>query len=265
MKRIISASYREDIPAFGAKPFFENVAKGYVEMPTKFGKSRIGLRPEDIYCFVFWTKNPSREFLAGLDTLKTPWYIQWTITPYPQAIEPAVPDKLSVLDTFKRVSYKYGRDHVVWRYDPIFVSGTFNYAYHVRKFEGMCKILEGYTDKCVISFMDEYGKIADVVKSGLLRAPTTEEVHRIAKAFGEIAPRYGIRIQTCSENQYDLTAYGITEEPCIDTTLIERLSGETLPDNLKKPNSFRRCKCAVNTDIGEYHRCNHGCVYCYAK
>ena len=265
MKRIISASYREDIPAFGAKQFYENVAKGYVDVPTKLGWSRTSLRPEDVYCYVFWTKNPSKAFIDGLKTLMNPFYFQWTITSYPKQIEPAVPDKETVIDTFRRLSLQIGPERVIWRYDPIFVSDVFDVEYHIEKFEKMCKKLKGCTTKCVISFMDEYGKIADAVKAGILRAPTKQEVHAIAKAFGEIAPRYGIKVQTCSEGHYDLTAYGITEEPCIDPALIERLTGETLADNLKKPNSFRRCKCAVNTDIGQYHRCSYGCVYCYAK
>ena len=82
MKRIISASYKNDIPAFGSEEFFYNLKKGYVETKTKFGISRISLRPEDVYCIVFWTKNASEHFLQNMRTIQSPWYIQWTITTY---------------------------------------------------------------------------------------------------------------------------------------------------------------------------------------
>ena len=79
------------------------------------------------------------------------------------------------------------------------------------------------------------------------------------------AARHGMTVQTCSEGKYDLTAYGIKEAPCVDADFIEREFNIQLPQDVKKTNSFRRCLCAVNTDIGAYHTCKHDCAYCYAK
>lgn len=271
MKQIISASYKEDIPAFGSEKFFQDVRKGHTFIPSKFGTRRISLLPEDVYCYVFWTKNPSRHFIASMMSLPSPFYIQWTVTPYPQDIETNLPPKDEVMRNFQEVSNLIGPDRVVWRYDPIFMGKAtrehpaIDVDYHIRQFENMCAAFQGLTKKCVISFMDEYGKIRDLVRQGLLRAPSTDEIHRIAAAFGAIAPKYGITVQTCSEGQYDLSAYGIREAPCIDAEFIEKQFGIRLPESIKKPNSFRRCLCAINTDIGSYHQCKHGCIYCYAQ
>lgn len=265
MKRIISASYRTDIPAFQSEKFFEDYKKGYTNMITKVGRIQISLRPEDVYCIVFWTKNTNKHFLDNIKKLRSPYYMQWTITGYGKDIEPMVPDKEEVIRNFISMSESIGQERTIWRYDPIFISDKYTVEYHLDTFRSMCESLGRYTQKCVISFMDEYGKIQDLVRKGILRAPTTKEVHTLAKGMADIAELYGISIQTCSERQYDLTCYGIEEKPCIDAELIEKLAGETLPKSIKRTDSFRRCNCAVNTDIGSYHTCEHDCLYCYAK
>lgn len=265
MKRIISASYKDDTPAFQSEEFFDNYAKGYADVTTKAGTGRVSLRPEDVYCFVFWTKNPSDHFIAHIRHLQSPFYLQWTVTGYGKSIEPNVPDKHEVVNRFKAVAGMIGAKRVVWRYDPIFIGGSYTLEYHKRAFSSLCTLLEGYTQRCVISFMDEYGKIKSLVDAGVLRAPTDAEVYELSRFIGETARKHGITVQTCSERQYDLTPYGIQEAPCIDAGFIEREFGITLPASVKTPNSFRRCLCAVNTDIGAYHRCKHDCAYCYAK
>ena len=265
MKRIISVSYKDDTPAFKSEAFFQDYKKGLREIPSRFGLQRISLRPENVYCFVFWTKNPSDHFINHMKDLKSPFYIQWTISGYGQDLEINLPPKEEVVKRFIEVSKLLGPKRVIWRYDPILISDKYTVEEHIRRFRVLCEKLAPYTTRCVISFMDEYGKIASKVKAGEMRAPSMDEIHAISREFASIAKPYGVTIQTCSEGKYDLSAYGIHEGACIDPKLIEELTGEPLPQNLKTPNSFRRCRCAVNTDIGSYHSCKHGCKYCYAQ
>lgn len=265
MKRIISASYKNDIPAFGSEAFFAALERGYTEMNTKLGVSRVSLRPEDVYCIVFWTKNASEHFLSNISSLQVPWYIQWTISGYHEDIEPNVPAKRTVIENFRRVSRAVGPKRTMWRYDPILISERYTVDYHKRAFAKLCSLLHGYTERCTISFLDEYGKIAPLVKQGVMRAPTTEEIHELSKFMSAEAARHGMTVQTCSEGKYDLTAYGIKEAPCVDAEFIESVLGVTLSEQVKTPNTFRRCLCAVNTDVGAYHTCRHDCAYCYAK
>lgn len=265
MKRIISASYKDDTPAFQSEEFFAALQRGYAEVSGKFGIQRISLRPEDVYCIVFWTKNPSDHFLANMGKIQSPFYFQWTISGYGNEIEPNVPDKYDVVKRFISLAKRIGRRRVVWRYDPIFISDVYSIEAHKEAFGNLCAMLHGYTERCVISFMDEYGKLKPLVDAGVMRAPTDAEVYELSRFIGETAARYGIKVQTCSEGKYDLSAYGINEAPCVDAEFIEREFGVELPASVKTPNSFRRCLCAVNTDIGQYHRCQHGCAYCYAK
>ena len=264
-KRIVSASYREDIPAFGTADFYAAVKRGYAVVKTKIGDAKVSLRPENVYCYVFWTKNPSEEFISRLNELQNPYYFQWTITGYGKDIEPNLPSHEERWEKFRRLVDIAGPGRVIWRYDPIFISNKYTLDYHKAEFERSCQALQGYTQKCVISFMDEYGKIADLVRKGVMRAPSDAEVMDISEFIGRTAAQYGIAVQTCSEMGYDLTAFGIREAPCVDAEFIEKEFGLALPASVKKPGSFRRCLCAVNTDIGHYHQCKHGCLYCYAK
>lgn len=265
MKRILSVSYKDDTPAFKSEQFFDDLKNGSRTLHTKYGPMKVSLRPEDVYCLIFWTKNPSDHFIQHLGDIKSPFYIQWTITGYDRDMEENIPDKDTVMQRFIKVSKMIGPERIFWRYDPILINGKYTVEEHIKRFRRMCDILAPYTRTCVISFMDEYNKIADKVKAGEMRAPTLDEIHAISKGFGNIAELCGITVRTCSEGKYDLRQYGIEEGACIDAELIEKLTGETLPSALKTPNSFRRCRCAVNTDIGSYHTCKHGCKYCYAK
>lgn len=263
-KRILSVSYKDDTPAFKSVEFFKDYANGFRLLPTKVGTMKISLRPEDVYAFVFWTKNPSDHFLSNLKNIRSPFYIQWTISGYGKDLEVNLPPKDEVVDRFINLAKAYP-GQVIWRYDPILMNEKYTVAEHVRMFSLLASRLAPYTGTCVISFIDEYGKIASRIKNGEMRAPTMREIRQICSEFSKVAASYGLRIQTCSEGKYDLSEYGIHEGPCIDPKMIERLTGETLPQHIKTPNSFRRCQCAVNTDIGSYHSCWHGCKYCYAQ
>jgi len=89
---IISVSRRTDIPACYSDWFFNRLKEGFVQvrksMETK--PKRVSLKPEDVRCFVFWTKNPG-PMLGRLDELKDyHFYFHFTLTPYGQDIEGAV-------------------------------------------------------------------------------------------------------------------------------------------------------------------------------
>lgn len=265
MKRIISCSYKDDTPAFFSEEFFRNYSRGFAMINTKHGPKAVSLKPADVACIVFWTKNPSDHFLQNMKTLRVPFYIQWTISGYEKDLEPKVPDKEEIVARFKQAVRTIGPNRVWWRYDPILISDKYTVEYHKKKFMELTEALTGYTTHCVISFLDEYGKIQNEIKAGAMRAPAITEIKDMAAHFSRMAAAAGITVQTCSEGQYDLSGYDIMEAPCVDAKFIEEEFGLRLDPSIKAPSSFRRCKCAVNTDIGTYHRCRHDCKYCYAK
>lgn len=77
-------------------------------------------------------------FLPYMDLLKDYgqyWFV--TITPYGRDVEPKVPDKEKVMETFKELSPKVGSHCIGWRYDPIFISDVYPVERHIRDFEKM--------------------------------------------------------------------------------------------------------------------------------
>lgn len=264
-KRIISVSYKDDTPAFFSEEFFNDYKKGERTITTRYGQMKVSLRPEDVYCFVFWTKNPSDHFLSHVHEIKSPWYIQWTITGCGKDLEPMVPDKEEVMARFRALSEVIGPKRCIWRYDPIVMTPRYDAAYHRERFEQMAETLEGATERCVISFMDTYAKINEACRRTGMRPPTLREIEEMSAGIAQSARRHGMKVQTCAERKYDLRRFGILEGACVDAPFIEGELGIELPSSVKTPGSFRPCLCAVNTDIGTYHRCKHGCKYCYAK
>lgn len=263
---IISASRRTDIPAFYSDWLFNRVKDGYVMVrnPMNFHQiSKISLSPEVVDGIVFWTKNPAPmiEKLRFLSSYT--YYFQFTITPYKGDIEPVL-DKKKVIDTFKKLSDSIGPEKVIWRYDPILLNSKYSFNYHIKAFENLSKQLQGYTNKCTISFIDtEYRNVKKNVKFLDLLRLNTDFQRKISRSFSTIAKAFNLTIETCAE-KIDLSEYGIKHGHCIDKELFEKLLGCKL--NIKKDKSQRsECGCVSSIDIGSYNTCNNRCLYCYAN
>ncbi|BDU82897.1 DUF1848 domain-containing protein [Clostridium perfringens] len=263
---IISVSRRTDIPAFYSEWFFNRLKEGfvYVVNPMNLKQvSKIELTPETVDCFVFWTKN-AKPMLNRLDELKDyNYYFQYTITGYQSDVEKGVLNKKEVINTFKELSKKIGKEKVILRYDPIFFSAKYSIEYHCEAFERLCAQLDGYTERCVISFIDLYKKTERNTKILDIIPMTMECIKEISKRFALIASKHNMSIETCSE-AYDLSQYGIKKGKCIDDDIISDIIGYEL--NVKKDDTQRDvCGCVKSIDIGQYNTCKHHCLYCYAN
>ena len=264
---IISASRRTDIPAYYSEWFWNRLREGYVLVRNPMNPhrvSRVSLSPDVVDGFVFWTKNP----LPMMDRLALlrdyPYYVQFTLTPYGDDIEQNLPPKREVLiPAFRRLSEHIGRERVIWRYDPILMGGRYTAEYHIDAFRSMCDRLAGYTDTCIISFLDLYRNISGRIAPLGITPPTAEEADEIAAHFAEIAREYGLAVVTCAEDG-DYSRFGIGHGACIDADRLSRIGGVPLTVNRDK-NQRGMCGCAESIDIGTYHTCANGCVYCYAN
>lgn len=263
---ILSVSRRTDIPAFYSDWFFNRLKEGFVFVRNPMNihqVSKITLKPELIDCIVFWSKNP-KPMLNRLDELKDyMYYFQFTINPYDKGFEFGVPRKEGIINTFKELSGKIGHKRVIWRYDPILLTDSMNIDYHLHYFEEIAKRLKGYTDTCVISFVDLYKKTQRNLQDTTAREPSMQEMFELAAKMYLIASKYGITIQTCAE-EIALETVGIKHGKCIDNTLIEDLLGVKLVVS-KDSTQRKECGCVQSIDIGEYNTCAHGCKYCYAN
>ncbi len=263
---IISCSRRTDIPSFYSDWFFNRIREGYVQVRNPLNAHqvrRISLKPADVDCIVFWTKDPA-PMLDRLHLLPGySYYFQFTLTPYDNDIEPHLPPKTKIRDTFLRLSDKIGAKKVIWRYDPILLSKIISPAYLIDHFGNMSQKLSGYTDKCIISFLDMYRHLQGKSAGLAIRPPDESEMYTIANEIAYIARGHNIKVETCAE-KIELTDLGIEHGKCIDDRLITELTGVDLKI-AKDKNQRELCGCVVSSDIGEYDTCSHGCRYCYAN
>lgn len=263
---LLSISRRTDIPAYYSGWLFRRLSEGLVVVrnPMNPGSTReISLRPEDVDGIVFWSKNPA-PVLGRLDELsRYRYYFQFTLTPYGNDIEPGIPDKAGLIDTFRRLADAIGPERVVWRYDPILLNPTYTIERHNDAFARMAQALRGNTGKCTISFIDMYKNTAANAKMLQLTELDDGAKLEIARTFAATAADNGIALDTCAED-IDLTGLGIGHARCVDAGLFNAIWGLNLPVR-KDKNQRPACRCTESTDIGAYNTCPSGCLYCYAN
>ena len=261
---ILNTGSRTDIPAFYSDWFYKRIEAGYVLSRNPYYPTQITkylLNPEVIDVMIFCTKNPlpMLDRISLLSAFDMFWFV--TITPYEKEIEPFVPPKELVIKSFQRLSKLIGRERISWRYDPIFVTDTYSIDYHIEQFRQMAKSLSGYTEQCVVSFIDLYEKTKRNF-SGIHSVTNTEQAKLVA-AFSGIAKENGLQIHLCCEN-VGLIRENVDADGCMSKAVLEKALGCKL-DVPRKKMAREECSCLLGADIGVYNTCPHGCLYCYAN
>ena len=259
---ILFASGRTDIPAFYSNWFINRVKAGFVDVRNPFNQKLVSrIYFSDVDLIMFCSKNPL-PMINKLDILKVPVLFHVTITPYSKDVEPNIPDKRLIIDGVKKLSLVLSIDNVVVRYDPIFLSDKYNVDYHIKAFDKLCKNLNGYVNKIIVSFMDEYKNVRSNKNILKYRAFTREDYKKIGEAFSKSAHDNGMSVQTCFEDE-DLTQYGFVKGECLSHELAYILTGKKFKSsNVRKE---KKCECVQMVDIGDYNSCMHMCKYCYAN
>lgn len=300
---IISASRATDIPAFYSDWFMERLKKGYLRWTNPFNGKPLYVSFAKTRLIVFWSKNP-RPMLRKIDELEKmglSFYFQFTLNDYvAEGLEPNVPPLEQRIDTFKRLSDRIGRDRVVWRFDPLLISGKTPPERLLEKVTSLGDRLHDYTRRLVFSYADimSYARVRkNLEKSGFpVREFTEQEQLEFAAQLSKANRSRGwnLALGTCAE-KIDLSAYGIEHNRCIDDrlmircfshdkSLMEFLGIDTSPQQpdlfagsgprslpAEAPRPLRdkgqrlACGCIRSKDIGEYNTCPHRCLYCYAN
>lgn len=259
---ILFASGRTDIPAFYSNWFINRVKAGFVDVRNPFNQKLVSrIYFSDVDLIMFCSKNPL-PMINKLKMLKVPVLFHVTITSYGKDVEPNIPDKRLIIEGVKKLSLVLGIDNVVVRYDPIFLSDKYNVDYHIKAFDKLCKNLNGYVNKIIVSFMDEYKNVRSNKNILKYRAITKEDHKKIGEAFSKSAMDNGMSVQTCFEDE-DLTQYGFVNGECLSHELAYILTGKKFKSsNVRKE---KKCECVQMVDIGDYNSCMHMCKYCYAN
>ena len=261
---ILNTGSRTDIPAYYSDWFYNRIKEGYVLARNPYYPAQITkylLNPEVIDVIVFCTKNPSPmlDRISLLSAFDMFWFV--TITPYGKEIEPHVPSKELVIGSFQKLSKKIGKERTSWRYDPIFITDKYSVDCHIEQFHQMAKALSGYTEQCVVSFIDLYEKTKRNFRG--IHSVTKAEQETIIAAFSEIAKENKLQIHLCCESA-DLVRENVDADGCMSKAVLEKALGSRLNVPQKK-TARAECSCLLGADIGTYNTCGHGCLYCYAN
>jgi hypothetical protein len=267
---IVSASFRTDIPAHYGEWFRARLAAGFARVASPYGgpPARVALDPAAAEGFVFWTRNPG-PFLPVLDALAAagrPFYLSFTITGYPRALESGVLETARALALAREVAARFGPRALVWRYDPILDSTLTPLAWHTANFARLADALAGATDEAVVSFVQPYRKTrrnldaAARAQRFAWRDPAAEEKRALLPELAAIARERGMRLALCA--QPELLAEGVAEARCVDAGRLGAIAGRPLA--AREKGNRPGCRCHESRDIGAYDSCAQGCVYCYA-
>jgi hypothetical protein len=258
---ILSVSRRTDIPAFYAEWFCRRLEAGELQVRNPVNPhqiSRLVLNPETVDGLVFWTRN-AEPLLSRLPRLEPyPYYFLYTLTPYGEDLEPGLPSLPRRIEVFRNLSRLIGPDRVIWRYDPIILSGDFTADWHLRQFTGLLEALIGFTRRCIVSFLDVY----PAVKRNLpwFTDPPPELKRDLVARLALLTARAGVTLSTCAEG---IDCPGVTPGGCVDTALLESIGGRPLRRRRDR-GQRKSCLCHESRDVGTYGTCRFGCLYCYA-
>ncbi|MGB0695105.1 MAG: DUF1848 domain-containing protein [Rhodospirillaceae bacterium] len=273
---ILSASYRTDIPAFHGAWFAQRLAAGFAVVANPYGgrPSRIDLTPRSgpqakegaVDGYVFWTRN-AKPFLPVLDQLAgqgVPFVVQYTVLGYPSALDGSTPSADHAIAVIQELSNRYGRDSVVWRYDPVVFSQVTPAETHRQSVAQLARALKGAVNEVVFSVLQPYCKTTrNLAKTGIpWWDPEPKEKTALIAELGQLAAQEGdLTPSLCA--QPDLLPPDFRDAACIDAERLSRVAGQLIP--ARRDPHRKTCRCAQSRDLGAYDSCAHGCVYCYAN
>ena len=259
---VLMVSGRTDIVAFYTKWFMNRYHAGFVDVRNPINPKLVSrINFENVDLIMFCTKNPL-PIIPYLKEIDKPILFHVTITSYGNDIEVNVDKKDKIIAGVKEISNIIGVDNVYVRYDPILINDKYTVDYHIKAFNRLCTLLNGYTKHIIISFIDIYKNVLKNAKDLKLKEFTDEDYKKIGASFSKIAKENDMTVQTCFEDN-DLTEYGFIKEDCLSATLAYKLTGKVF--DIQTARREKKCNCVKMADIGVYNTCNHRCKYCYAN
>ena len=259
---ILNISGRTDIVAFYSNWLMNRLKEGYIDVSNPFNPKMVSrIMMDDVDLLFFCTKNPI-PILDKIKDINKKIYFHVTLTSYKKDIEPNVPDKKEIIEAVKKLSKMIGKENIVIRYDPVFINDEYTLDYHVKAFDKLCNLLDGYVEKILISFIDDYKNVRNNYKVLKYKKLDENDYKTIGTCFSESARKHNISVHTCAEVR-NLVEYGFIKDECMSKELAYKLTGKTFKKWKARKNV--PCECIEMVDIGVYNSCKHFCKYCYAN
>lgn len=261
---ILSIDFRTDIPAFYPQWILNRFKEGFLYFKNPMAPStlhKVILDKEHIEG-IFWCSKNYAPILNDLHNITDvfPSVFHYTITGYNKDIEPNVPDLEQTIATFQELSKRYGKEKVIWRFDPIFYTTSFGEEERITAFEYLCNQLHDYTDRVVVNFCTPYDKVIKHMPEIIFLNDKQKE--SIILKLLDICKHYNLKLQMCGNGLQFKNLDGIEITGCLDEHVLNLMN--VYPSKKSTPSQFG-CMCYPNTSIGEYNTCLHKCKYCYAS
>jgi DNA repair photolyase len=277
---VISCSRRTDIPAFLMKWVIQQMQIGYVDVVNPFNRnqiSRISLKPEDVKCWVWWSKN-FEDWIKRYNEKEQLFKkyrghsFQFTINS-PSELENNV--TISLEKRFQQLEWlinEFGLIAVNYRFDPIIVYKKLSSTTIKSNLDKFEYILENVSALGLKEMIFSFATIYDKVKTRMNARgytpiePSFEKKCEILNNVVNICAKNNIKMKACCQpDLYDIE--GVEQAHCIDAYRIEKIVGEEIP-KIRDTGQRKDCGCFKSKDIGGYSgifRCKHNCDYCYAS
>ena len=261
---ILSIDFRTDIPAFYSQWITNRFNEGFLYFRNPAYPSTIHkvILDKQHIEGIIWC---SKDYLPILHVLnqitdKFPSVFHYTITGYGKDIEPNVPSLEQSIYTFKELSQRYGKEKVIWRFDPIFYCKSFGEDQTLDRFERICKELHNYTDRVVVNFVSPYEKVKRHLPEMIAMTPIQKKV--LILNMSGICKKYDFKLQTCGNGLQFKDLEGVEVTGCLDEHALNAMG---IYSQKRTKATQWGCLCYPNTSIGEYNTCLHKCKYCYAS
>ena len=267
-------SRRTDVPAHFWERFVEEWKSGVLRFRHPFGGER-EVRVEVVRAVVFWSKYPEPQLRGDfLDRFSLPFYMNFTLNDYErEGLEPNLPPLSERLRVLKEWSARFGRERLVWRFDPIVLGGPLSVDEILSRFSRLAEEVFPFVRRLVFSFVDLYPKVRRNLPPWV-REPTEEERRELGSRLAEECAAAGVEISACCED-----VEGVPNLGCVDPLILAEgvtdplllsyfgFEGGRTPSprsRLKDRGQRRECVCFPSVDVGTYSTCPFRCLYCYA-
>lgn len=260
---ILNTGGRTDTVNYFSEWLLNRFAAGYAYSRNPFHPdvvNRIDLNPKTIDVVEFCSKN-YRPILSRLHEITERFncHFHYTITAYDKDIEPNVPGIDESIETLRDLSAQVGKEKIIWRYDPVLLTGKYTIERHFATFDYMAGRIAPYVSRCVFSFVVWYKKL----HLPELQPISGQQKELIAKGLGEMAAKRHLYIQTCGTKE-SYEQYGIHHSGCMTRAVYEHSLGLHFKKVAERGNR-PGCRCMESRGLGDYNTCLNGCRYCYAN
>ena len=254
--KIISASRRTDMPA--SDP--QNLADRLEEKAP----------PRLTHTVVLWTKNPYnllhhqalRKQLVKYEQL----FVLLSITGLGgSCLEPRVPapeDITAMLPALIR--FVGSPQRIAVRFDPIvhFQMPDESSICNLEYFAALAPEIASHgITRVITSWVQIYGKVARRLNRMGIKVVeiSDKKQHSEMEWLHALAGRYNITVNGCC-------VPGWPRSRCIDGPYLNQLHPQSKTASTERARGQRAlCGCTESLDIGWYHSCIHGCIYCYGN